>query len=60
MSFIVLFAISNGYVGNIAFMFAPKTVSVEYQPIAASFGAAVMVCGLGLGSLLSKPVVNAL
>ena len=60
MSFTALFAISNGYVGNIAFMFTPKTVSVEYQPIAASFGAAVLVLGLALGSLLSTPVVNAL
>ncbi len=55
-----MFSISNGYVGNIAFMFTPKTVSEDYQPIAVSFGAAVMVCGLGLGSLLSTPLVNAL
>ena len=41
-------------------MFTPKVVSVEYQPIAASFGAAMMVVGLGLGSILSTPVVNAI
>ena len=55
-----MFSLTNGYVGNIAFMFTPKTVSTEYQSIAASYGAAMVVCGLALGSLLSTPVVNAL
>ena len=29
LTFIVLLAVSNGYVGNIATMFAPKVVSVR-------------------------------
>ena len=41
-------------------MFAPKTVSKKHQSIAASYGAAMIVCGLALGSLLSTPIVNAL
>ena len=55
-----LFSISNGYVGNIGFMFAPKVVSAEYQDIAASFTVAMLVGGCGIGSLISLPIVNVL
>ena len=60
IGFMVLFSISNGYVGNIGFMFTPKVVSAEYQDIAASFAVAMLVGGCGLGSIISTPVVNAL
>ena len=55
-----LFSISNGYVGNIGFMFAPKVVYAEYQDIAASFTVAMLVAGCGVGSIISNPIVNAL
>ena len=60
IGFMLIFSISNGYVGNIAFMFTPKVVSAEYQDIAASFAVAMLVGGCGLGSIISTPVVNAL
>ena len=37
--------------GNIAFMFTPKVTLSEYQSIAASFGAAMLVVGSGLGDV---------
>ena len=55
-----LFSISNGYVGNIGMMFAPKVVSPEYQDIAASFTVAMLVGGCGVGSVISNPIVNIL
>ena len=56
----MLFSVSNGYVGNIGFMFAPKVVSKEYQEISASFTSAMMLTGLGVGSMISNPIVNSL
>ena len=44
----------------VSLIFVPKTVSKEHQSIAASYGAAMIVCGLALGSLISTPIVNSL
>ena len=55
-----LFSISNGYLGNIGFMFAPKVVAAEYQDVAASFTVAMLVGGCGVGSIISNAFVNIL
>ena len=53
-----VFAFTNGYFGNIAFMFTPKVVRPENQEIAAAFAVTDLVVGCGIGSLLSAPLVN--
>jgi len=60
LAFLVTFAFSNGYLGNIAFMFTPKVVAPENQEVAAAFAVSDLVIGCGLGSLLSTPVVKLL
>jgi len=55
----VMFSLSNGYLGNLCMMMAPKTSSVkEEQEKIASLMVAVLVMGIGLGSALSYPLVN--
>ena len=56
--FFSLFAFSNGYLGNIAFMFTPKVVASENQETAAAFAISDLVIGCGIGSLISTPVVT--
>jgi hypothetical protein len=56
----MVLAISNGYIGNLACMWAPKVVKPDYQEETASFLVAVLVIGCGLGSIISNPVVTAL
>jgi len=58
--FLVVFAFTNGYLGNIAFMFTPKVVSPDNQEMAAAFAVSDLVIGCGIGSLLSTPVVKLL
>ena len=58
IAFMTIFSISNGYVGNLGFMFAPKVVLPEYQDIAASFTVAMLVGGCGVGSVISNPIVT--
>ena len=60
ISFIVLFAFTNGYLGNIAFMFTPKVVSPGNQETAAAFAVSDLVIGCGLGALISPSVVKLL
>ena len=55
-----LFSISNGYIGNIGFMFAPKVVASEYQDVAAAFTVAMLVGGCGVGSVISNSIVKML
>ena len=57
----VLFSLSNGYLGNLCMMLGPKTSqdTVEQEKI-ASMMVAVLVLGIGIGSALSYPVVNLL
>lgn len=51
---IVLFSVSNGYVGNIAMMYAPKVLpDSQSQSTAASIMVSALVIGLGCGSLMS-------
>lgn len=55
----VIFSISNGYLGNLAMMLGPQTSQVrEEQETIASLLVAVLVLGIGTGSFLSYPIVN--
>jgi len=57
----VIFSVSNGYLGNLCMMLGPKTSDVkEEQEKIASLMVAVLVLGIGLGSACSYPVVNML
>jgi len=57
----IIFSISNGYVGNLCMMNGPKTVErKDDQECAASMLVSVLVLGIGLGSALSYPIVNVL
>jgi equilibrative nucleoside transporter 1/2/3 len=57
----IVFSISNGYLGNLIMMLGPQTSSVrEEQERIASLLVAVLVLGIGAGSFLSYPIVNTL
>ena len=59
--FMLIFGISNGYIGNIAMMFGPKKVNnVDHQGIAAAAIVATLVIGCGVGSVISNVLVKAL
>lgn len=49
----ILFSVSNGYVGSICMMNAPQTCQAEEQQTAASLMVAFLGLGLGAGSALS-------
>ncbi len=55
------FAVSNGLLGNLCFLRGPKVfASPAEQETAAMVLVACLVCGTGIGSALSYPVVEAL
>jgi len=57
----IVFSISNGYIGNICMMMGPKTVQNDsYQEIVASMLVSILVLGIGLGSAMSYPLVSIL
>ena len=57
----VMFSVSNGYLGNLCMMLGPKTSEdTSEQEMIASMMVAVLVLGIGIGSALSYPVVNLL
>jgi len=57
----VIFSVSNGYLGNLCMMMGPKASSdKEEQEMIASLLVAVLVLGIGLGSFVSYPIVNLL
>lgn len=57
----VIFSVSNGYLGNLCMMMGPKASSdKEEQEKIASLLVAVLVLGIGLGSAVSYPLVNLL
>lgn len=60
LAFMLAFALSNGYVGNVNLMFGPKVVREELQEVTAAFLVSLLVVGCGVGSVISKPVVDAL
>lgn len=60
IAFIILFAFSNGYVGNIALMWCPRVVDLQYKGTACSMGIACLVTGCALGSVISYGVVSLL
>ncbi len=57
---LALFAFSDGYVNNMAMMFAPKAVRPELQEITAGIMVACLSTALGVGSVFSNLVVKAL
>jgi len=58
---VALLGATNGYVGNIASTYAPKSVPrLELQGIAASFSSAMIVCGCGIGAVISNAAVKML
>ena len=61
ITFVILLGVSNGYIGNIAMMFGPKSVkNVEHQGTAAAAIVATLVLGCGVGSVISNALVKAL
>jgi len=57
----VIFSITNGYIGNLCMMMGPKTATtMEDQESVATMLVFVLVLGIGLGSALSYPLVNLL
>jgi len=57
----VLFSVSNGYLGNLCMMHGPKTAQQrEDQEKTASLLVAVLVVGIGVGSMLAYPIVSLL
>ena len=56
-----LFAVSNGYIGNICMLHGPKsTPEKELQESIALILIAGLVVGTGVGSFLSYPIVASL
>ena len=56
-----MFSLTNGYLGNLCMMMAPKVSQVRgEQERIASMMVAILVLGIGAGSALSYPVVNLL
>jgi equilibrative nucleoside transporter 1/2/3 len=61
ITFMALFAVSNGYIGNICMLHGPKsTPEKELQEGIALILIAGLVVGTGVGSFLSYPIVAAL
>ena len=59
--FIAIFALSNGYLGNICMLHGPKTVNdSELQEETAMVLVACLVLGTGSGSFLSYPIIQIL
>ena len=58
--FMVLFSVSNGYLGNLCMILGPKTsASSELQETTAMVMVACLVLGTGSGSFLSYPITKA-
>jgi len=60
IAIIMLFGFSNGYISNVCFTVAPKSVPPEGQEIASSMMAATLSIGLAVGGVLSNAVIDAL
>ena len=61
IAFMVLFSVSNGYIGNICMLNGPKgTQDREMKEAIAMFLIAGLVLGAGTGSFLSYPLVRSL
>jgi equilibrative nucleoside transporter 1/2/3 len=59
--FMIFFAVSNGYLGNLCMIHGPKTsVSSELQETTAMVLVACLVLGTGSGSFLSYPLTKAI
>ena len=59
--FMAMFAVSNGYLGNLAMLHGPKIFEeAEYQEAAAMVLVAFLVLGTSAGSALSYPLVSLL
>ena len=55
-----LFSLSDGYVGNIAMMFAPKSGPPELQGVTAGVMVADCALSITVGSIFSNLIVKAL
>ena len=51
--FMVIFALSNGYLSSVMMMTAPTLVPPKFQELAGTYMVFMLLCGLGLGSLAS-------
>ena len=61
IAFMALFALSNGYIGNLCMLHGPKSSpDKEMQEAIALLLIAGLVLGTGVGSFLSYPLVTAL
>jgi equilibrative nucleoside transporter 1/2/3 len=59
VTFMLILAISNGYITSIAFMFGPKVVA-DQQEMTAAFLVAFMLIGCSIGAVFSAPLVQLL
>lgn len=55
-----IFSLSDGYINNMAMMFAPKAAKEEYQEITAGIMVATIATSMTIGSVFSNLVVKAL
>ena len=58
--FNAFFALTKGYIQNIAFMYAPKVVGKDSQELASAFAMMVTLIGRAIGSLLALTLVKPL
>ncbi|XP_055921670.1 equilibrative nucleoside transporter 2 [Eupeodes corollae] len=60
ISMMILFAISNGYLTNIALVMAPKSVMQHEKEMASSIMAAALSVGISIGAIVSMVFVELL
>ncbi|XP_023335360.1 equilibrative nucleoside transporter 3 [Eurytemora carolleeae] len=63
LAFIIIFGIFNisgGFIGNVSLMLGPKKVGLDLQEVSGTIFIAILVFGLGLGSLLGPSLVSLL
>lgn len=61
IAFMLVFAVSNGYLGNLCMLLGPKSFSSSHdQELAAMLLVAFLVAGTGSGAFLSYPIVSAI
>ena len=58
--FMIILAVSNGYITTIGFMFGPKVVEERQAEMTAAFMVAFLLGGCSVGAVLSAPLVKLL
>ena len=55
----IIFGFSNGFYCSLGFYYAPQLVNNELKGKAASFTSFILICGIFIGSFLSKKIDGA-